>query len=264
MDLELTGKHVLVTGGSRGIGLACARAFLAEGARVSVVGRQRANLDAAIAQLKAQGHAVTGYDADLTDAGAALATVNAAWDVVGPVDVLVNSAGAALRTPFDELQPQAWQAAMQAKFFTYINVMDPRSSAWPNAQRGSGAIVNIVGMGGKVATTTHLAGGAANAALMLASAGLAAAYGPRGVRVNAVNPSLTLTDRLAEGFAVDARLRKISTEEVLRQAQARMPLGRLALPEDIANAVVFLASSRAAYISGAVISMDGAATPMVV
>lgn len=262
MDLELTGKHVLVTGGSRGIGLACARAFLAEGARVSVVGRQRANLDAAIAQLKAEGHAVTGYDADLTDASAALATVNAAWDVVGPVDVLVNSAGAALRTPFDELQPQAWQAAMQAKFFTYINVMDPLIKRM--GERGSGAIVNIVGMGGKVATTTHLAGGAANAALMLASAGLAAAYGPRGVRVNAVNPSLTLTDRLAEGFAVDARLRKISTEEVLRQAQARMPLGRLALPEDIANAVVFLASPRAAYISGAVLSMDGAATPMVV
>ena len=262
MDLELTGKHVLVTGGSRGIGLACARAFLAEGARVSVVGRRRANLDAAIAQLKAEGHAVTGYDADLTDAGAALATVNAAWDVVGPVDVLVNSAGAAVRTPFDELQPQAWQAAMQAKFFTYINVMDPLIKRM--GERGSGAIVNIVGMGGKVATTTHLAGGAANAALMLASAGLAAAYGPRGVRVNAVNPSLTLTDRLAEGFAVDARLRKISTEEVLRQAQARMPLGRLALPEDIANAVVFLASPRAAYISGAVLSMDGAATPMVV
>jgi NAD(P)-dependent dehydrogenase (short-subunit alcohol dehydrogenase family) len=262
MDLQLTGKHVLVTGGSRGIGLACARAFLAEGARVSLVGRSRANLDAAIAALKAQGHGATAYPCDLTDAGAASATVTAAWDGAGAIDILVNSAGAALRTPFDELQPQAWQAAMQAKFFTYINVMDPLIKRM--AERGSGAIVNIVGMGGKVATTTHLAGGAANAALMLASAGLAAAYGPKGVRVNAVNPSLTLTDRLAEGFAVDARMRKISPEEVLRQAQAKLPLGRLALPEDIANAVVFLASPRAGYISGAVLSMDGAATPMVV
>jgi NAD(P)-dependent dehydrogenase (short-subunit alcohol dehydrogenase family) len=84
------------------------------------------------------------------------------------------------------------------------------------------------------------------------------------VRVNAVNPALTLTDRMAEGLAAEARLRNISTEEALRQAQGRMPLGRLALPEDIANAVVFLASPRAAYISGAVLSMDGAATPMVV
>ena len=261
MDLQLAGQHVLVTGGSRGIGLACARAFLAEGARVSVVGRSRANLDAAIAALKSGGQA-TAYQCDLTDAGAALTMVNAAWDGNGPVDILVNSAGAARRTPYDELEPQAWQAAMQAKFFTYINVMDPLIKRM--GERGSGAVVNIVGMGGKVATTTHLAGGAANAALMLASAGLAAAYGPKGVRVNAVNPSLTLTDRLAEGFAVDARMRKISPEEVLRQAQAKMPLGRLALPEDIANAVVFLASPRAGYISGAVLSMDGAATPMVV
>jgi NAD(P)-dependent dehydrogenase (short-subunit alcohol dehydrogenase family) len=261
MDLQLNGRHVLVTGGSRGIGLACARAFLAEGARVSLVGRSRANLDAALAALQAQGHAATAFECDLTDAAAALAMANAAWDHA-PVDVLVNSAGAARRTPFDELEPAAWQAAMQAKFFTYINVMDPLVKRM--GQRGSGAIVNIVGMGGKVATTTHLAGGAANAALMLASAGLAAAYGPQGVRVNAVNPSLTLTDRLAEGFAVDARMRNISPQEVLRLAQAKMPLGRLALPEDIANAVVFLASPRAGYISGAVLSMDGAATPMVV
>ncbi len=262
MDLQLSGKHVLVTGGSRGIGLACARAFLAEGARVSLVGRRRANLDTAIAQLKAQGHVTAGHEADLIDANAALAVVNAAWDETGPVDVLVNCAGAALRTPFDELAPQAWQAAMQAKFFTYINVMDPLIKRM--GERGTGAIVNVVGMGGKIATPTHLPGGSANAALMLASAGLAAAYGPRGVRVNTVNPALTLTDRMAEGIAADARMRKISQEEVLRQAQARMPLGRLALPEDIANAVVFLASPRAGYISGAILSMDGAATPMVV
>jgi NAD(P)-dependent dehydrogenase (short-subunit alcohol dehydrogenase family) len=262
MDLQLSGKHVLVTGGSRGIGLACARAFLAEGARVSLIGRRRAHLDAAIAELKAQAQVPLGYGADLTDADAALAAVTAAWDAAGPIDILVNSAGAALRTPFHELRPQDWQAAMQAKFFTYINVTDPLIKRM--AERGTGAIVNVVGMGGKVATTTHLAGGAANAALMLASAGLAAAYGPRGVRVNAVNPALTLTDRMAQGLAADASLRNISTEEALRQAQARMPLGRLAVPEDIANAVVFLASPRAAYISGAVLSMDGAATPMVV
>lgn len=262
MDLQLTGRHVLITGGSRGIGFACAQAFLAEGARVTLVGRSRAHLDAAIDQLKSQGHEPAGLDADLTDAQAALIAVNAAWQAGGPVDVLVNSAGAARRTPFGELAPTTWQAAMQAKFFTYINVMDPLIKRM--AERGSGAIVNVVGMGGKVAAATHLAGGAANAALMLATAGLAAAYGPRGVRVNAVNPALTLTDRMAEGIAADARLRNISEEEVLRQAQARMPLGRLARPEDIANAVVFLASPRAGYISGAVVSMDGAATPLVV
>jgi len=262
MDLQLTGKHVLVTGGSRGIGLACARAFLKEGAKVSIAGRTPAHLDAAAAQLLSEGHAVGGYSADLGDPHAAQNMVDAVQAESGPIDVLVNSAGAARRTPFDELRPQNWQDAMQAKFFTYINVMDPVIKRM--GERGSGAIVNVIGMGGKIATPTHLAGGAANAALMLATAGLAAAYGPRGVRVNAVNPALTLTDRMAEGIAADARLRKIPEAEVLRDAEARMPLRRLATPEDIANAVVFLASPGASYISGAILSMDGAATPMVV
>ena len=262
MDLQLTGKHVLVTGGSRGIGLACAREFLREGARVSLAGRSPAHLEAAVAQLLLEGHSAIGYSADLTDAGAALTMLDQVEAASGPVDILVNSAGAAQRTPFGELQPKAWHDAMQAKFFTYIHVMDPLIKRM--GARGGGVVVNIVGMGGKVATPTHLAGGAANAALMLVSAGLAAAYGPLGVRVNAVNPALTLTDRMAEGIAADARLRQISEEEVLRQAHARMPLGRIARPEDIANVVVFLASPRAGYVSGAVVSMDGAAVPMVI
>lgn len=262
MDLQLHNKHVLITGGSRGIGLACAREFLREGARVTLVGRNRATMDAALAQLQAEGHAAAGHCADLADAAAALRVVEEAEDARGAIDILVNSAGAARRTPFHELQPQAWQEAMQAKFFTYINVMDPLVRRM--GARGAGAIVNVVGMGGKVATTTHIAGGAANAALMLASAGLAAAWGPKGVRVNAVNPSLTQTERLAEGLAADARLRNTTPEEVLRQAQAKMPLGRLATPEEIAAAVIFLASPRASYISGAVLSMDGASVPMVV
>jgi NAD(P)-dependent dehydrogenase (short-subunit alcohol dehydrogenase family) len=99
---------------------------------------------------------------------------------------------------------------------------------------------------------------------MLASAGLAAAWGAHGVRVNAVNPALTLTDRMAEGMAAEARLRGITEAEVLKQAAARAPLGRIASPEDIADAVVFLASPRSAYISGAIVSMDGGSVPMVV
>lgn len=263
MDLELKGKHVLVTGGSRGIGLACAREFLREGARVTLVGRSRANMDKALAQLQQEGFtAVGGWCADLADATEALGAVDQAEGAGGPIDILVNSAGAARRTPFAELQPQAWHDAMQAKFFTYIHVLDPvvrRMGA-----RGTGSIVNVVGMGGKVASPTHLAGGAANAALMLASAGLAAAWGPKGVRVNAVNPAMTQTERVAEGLAADARLNGTTPDAALRQAQAKMPLGRIATPEEIAAAVVFLASPRASYISGAVLSMDGAAVPMVV
>ena len=263
MDLQLAGKHILITGGSRGIGLACARLFAQEGGRVSLIGRSPQNLEAACRQLAEGGlREVRGFAADLQDPSAAVGAVDAAEAAGGPIDVLVNSAGAARRTPYAELTPQAWRAAMDAKFFTYVHVLDPLVRRMGG--RGAGVVVNVIGMGGKVASPTHLAGGSANAALMLATAGLAAAWGPHGVRVNAVNPSVTMTDRMAEGAAAEARLRGISKEEVLRQATAKAPLGRLATPEDIANAVVFLASPRAAYISGAIVSMDGAAVPLVV
>ena len=261
MDLQLQGKHVLITGGSRGIGLACARDFLAEGCRVSVVGRTAAHMEQALASLRSAGD-VGGDCADLADPAAAVRALDAAQARFGPIDILVNSAGAAKRTPYDELQPQAWHDAMQAKFFTYVHVMDPLVKRM--GARGSGVIVNVIGMGGKVATTTHLAGGAANAALMLATAGLAAAWGRHGVRVTAVNPTLTLTVRLAEGFAADARLRKVSEEEVRRQAEAKLPLGRMAAPEEVSSVIVFLASPRASYVSGAIISVDGATSPLVV
>ncbi|MFZ9335604.1 MAG: SDR family oxidoreductase, partial [Burkholderiaceae bacterium] len=106
-------------------------------------------------------------------------------------------------------------------------------------------------------------GGAANSALMLASSGLAAAYGPKGVRVNTVNPGLTLTERLKEGMQADARLNGISVDEAMDRANARIPLRRMAQPEEIADVVVFLASARASYVTGAALIMDGAATPTI-
>jgi NAD(P)-dependent dehydrogenase (short-subunit alcohol dehydrogenase family) len=264
MDLQLHGKHILITGGSKGIGLACAQGFLHEGAHVSLVSRQTSHLRQAQQALLSEfpeGKVFT-FAADLTQAHMALEALNAAENALGAVDVLVNSAGAAKRTPVDELTPQAWADAMQAKYFTYINIIDPTIKRM--AQRRSGSVVNIVGNGGKVASPIHLPGGSANAALMLASVGLANAYGPQGVRVNAINPGLTLTDRLQEGFAADARMRGVSTEEVLNQSIAKLPLGRIATPEEIANAAVFLASPKASYITGICMSMDGALNPIVV
>jgi NAD(P)-dependent dehydrogenase (short-subunit alcohol dehydrogenase family) len=264
MDLHLSDKHILITGGSKGIGLACAQGFLAEGARVSLVSRDSAHLEAARAQLQATFPAerIHTVAANLRDASAALAALDSAEAAFGPVDVLVNSAGAAKRTPAPELTPEAFADAMQAKYFTTIHMITPTIQRM--AARGQGAVVNVVGNGGKVASPIHLPGGAANAALMLVSAGFAAAYGAQGIRVNAVNPGLTLTGRLQEGMAADARLKGIDTEEAMAQAVAKIPLGRMAEPEEIANAVLFLASSKASYVTGICMSMDGALNPIVV
>ncbi len=262
MDLKLQGKHVLITGGSKGIGLACAQAFLAEGARVSINSRDDANLKAAVSKLAAPAGQLACHRGDLCQVDQALAMLDAAEKQFGPVDILVTSAGAAKRTPPDDLTPAAWRDAMDAKYFSYINIIDPVVKRM--GARKQGNIVNVIGAGGKVASPIHLPGGAANAALMLATAGLANAYGGKGVRVNAVNPGATLTDRLVEGFAAEQRLAGISADEAMKRATSKTALGRLAKPEEIANMVLFLASEQASYVSGVIIGMDGVGVPMVV
>src|SRR5579863_349827 len=119
MELSLAGKVVLITGGSKGIGLACASAFAAEGARIAICSRSRDNVERACAELKD----AFGVAADLADAAAAAKMIDQVEDRLGPVDVLVNSAGAAKRTPPDSLTPAAWREAFDAKFFSYINAV---------------------------------------------------------------------------------------------------------------------------------------------
>ena len=176
--------------------------------------------------------------------------------------MLINSAGAARRTPPEDLTPAAWRAAMDAKYFSYIHAIDPTIKRM--AARGRGVIVNVIGAGGKVASPTHIAGGAANAALMLATVGLARAYAVKGVRVVGINPGLTETERFKEGLHSTAKLAGISLEEAARRSVEAIPMGRLARPEEIADAVVFLASNRASYINGVNIGMDGVQNPIVV
>jgi NAD(P)-dependent dehydrogenase (short-subunit alcohol dehydrogenase family) len=261
MDLGLKGKVVIVTGGSKGIGLACARAFLAEGGRIAIVSRNRANLDKAMHDLAAPASDLIVVSCDLTAKAAATAMLNEVEKRLGSADVLVNSAGAAKRYLPEELNEEAWHAAMNAKYFTYIHAMEAVLPAM--AKRSQGVIVNIIGMGGKVATPIHLPGGAANSALMLATVGLANVYGPKGVRINGINPGSTMTDRVREALKLEAKKRGQSEEEVLAQLQARVPLKRYAAPEDIANLALFLASNKANYITGAIVPMDGGLNALV-
>jgi NAD(P)-dependent dehydrogenase (short-subunit alcohol dehydrogenase family) len=257
MNLNLAGKTVLVTGGSKGIGLACAQAFAAEGARIAICSRGQQNIDEALKTLPN----ASGHTADLTDAAIAADMLSAVEENLGPIDILINSAGAARRTPPADLSPQFYRDAMDAKFFSYLNVIDPLIKRM--AARKSGVIINIIGQGGKIASPTHLAGGAANAALMLITTGLATAYAGDNIRVLGLNPGLTETGRVAEGFAAQARLANTSIETTRAEAIARIPLGRMATPQDVANAAIFLASEKAAYITGVLITMDGATTPTI-
>ena len=258
MDLGLKHKNVLITGGSKGIGLACAKAFRAEGARVAIVSRSQQNLDVAKKILE-DCYCVA---ADLTDANAAAAMVERVEKEFGALDILVNSAGAAKRTDADDLTPAAWHAGMDAKYFSYIHVIDPVVKRM--AARGRGAIVNLIGNGGKLPAPTHLAGGAANAALMLATAGLANAYAARGVRVVGLSPGITETGRVAEGMKAEAKRQGISEDEALKRATKGLPLGRMPQPEEVADIVLFAASERGLLLSGANITVDAAHKPTIV
>jgi NAD(P)-dependent dehydrogenase (short-subunit alcohol dehydrogenase family) len=261
MDLGLNGKIVLITGGSKGIGLACARAFAAENAKVAIASRNQENLDRAREALKKEGVAVFAVAADLTQAETAAAMVAATEKALGPIDILVNSAGAAKRHALDEYDSHAWHDGMDAKFFPYVHAMDAVRTGM--MARKKGAIVNIVGTGGKRAQPTHLAGGAANAALMLVTVGWANALGKLGIRVNAINPASTYTGRVQQSLALEAKEKNISEQEALKRLEAAIPFGRYGQPEEVAAVAVFLASDKASYVSGAVIPMDGAATPII-
>ena len=261
MSASLAGRAVLVTGASKGIGYACAEAFAAAGAKVAIVSRSRENLDAAVAQLAASGLRVAAIAADLRNPADAARAIDEAEAAIGPLDVLVNSAGAAKRYAPDELDAQAWRDAMDAKFFSTIYPTDIVVKRM--AARKRGAIVNIIGMGGKVASGSHLAGGSANAAIMLATAGLASAYGPQGVSVNGINPGGTLTGRVQQGLEVESRMSGVAPEEVLARAQSKIPLQRLGTPEEVAKVALFLASDEASYVTGALIPMDGGSAAVI-
>jgi NAD(P)-dependent dehydrogenase (short-subunit alcohol dehydrogenase family) len=277
MDLDLKGKNVLITGGSKGLGLACAIAFGCEGARVGIVSRSRDNVETALLTLRASGIVALGWAADLGSPVQAADTVARAEAELGAIDILVNSAGAARRRPPEEMDAAAWQAGMQAKFFPYVYTqsevlkhMLARAKAAgfgadsrPAPAGQMGAIVNIVGTGGKVPSYSHMAGGAANAALLLTTLGLAQHYARSGIRINAINPGFTLTDRLEQALEVDARTQGISREEALHRGEAKIPLGRHGRPEEVADLALFLASSRASYIVGAAIPIDGGQQPVI-
>jgi NAD(P)-dependent dehydrogenase (short-subunit alcohol dehydrogenase family) len=254
VDLQLSGRTAVVTGASKGIGLACVEALAWEGVQVIGMSRDAGNLAAAQDKLKELG---LGFDAEAVDLTDPEATA-AAFERVGVPDILINCAGAARRTPPAELDSKALHAAMEAKYFTYMHATEAVVRGM--AERGSGSIVNIVGQGGRAANPLHIGGGAANAALMLASVGYAKAYAGRGVRVNVINPGLTRTGRVDEGLEAAVRASGRPKEELLAEMVAEIPLGRAGEPAEIANVAVFLASPRASYVTGSIVTMDGGVT----
>src|SRR6185369_3722561 len=161
--------------------------------------------------LAKEGREVVTARGDFSQPREAQSAVASVERLLGPIDVLVNSAGAAKRFAITELNAEAWHQGMDAKYFPYIHAMDAVRPGMMERKRG--AVVNIIGLGGKAAQPIHLAGGAANAALMLVTAGWASALGKFGIRVNAINPGNTLTERVHESLRLTAQAEGITEAE---------------------------------------------------
>jgi 3-oxoacyl-[acyl-carrier protein] reductase len=251
MDLNLTGKRVLVTGGSKGIGLAAAHGFAAEGAEVIIVSRTAETLGEAREAIRARHNVPVGIEAmDLAARGSAEALLARHPDV----DILVNNAGAIPGGDIATIDEAKWREAWELKVFGYVNLT--RVYFAKMRERRAGVIVNVLGMAGVRPTFDYVAGSTANAGLMAFTRAMGSRSVDHNVRVVALNPPATATDRLVS-LARRRAEASLGNAERWQETLKNLPFGRPATPEEIANMVVFLASERASYMSGAVVDIHG-------
>jgi len=251
MDLELKGKTVLITGASKGIGLACAEAFVREGARVIITGRDASRLAPAVETLKKAGASDVGTFAGDLAQGTERERLFAQY---GEVDILVNNAGAIPGGSLFDIDMKTWRDAWQLKVFGYVHMMQLYLAAMK--ERGQGVIVNIIGTAGVVPRWEYACGAAGNAALIALTRAAGGRSVDWNVRVVGINPAGTRTDRIETLRRKNAKA-KLGDEERWQEGLDKLPFGRLAEAREIADLAAVLASPRGSYVSGTVIDVDG-------
>ena len=254
MNLDLAGRSVLVTGSSAGIGYATALTFAREGCNLHLAARNAKNLESAREKILAECKvSVTCHPADLSDS----AQVRKLAADCGRLDILVNNAGAIPGGTLDSIDEDTWRRAWDLKVFGYINLT--REVYREMCKARAGVIVNVIGLAGERPNASYIAGAGGNAALMAISRAIGADAPSHGVRALAVNPGMVKTERLTKLMHDAARVQwndESRWEEALAKTVKDLPFGRAATPQEVADVVVFMASGRASYVSGTVITVD--------
>ena len=249
----LAGRVVWVVGASGAIGGAIATAIAAQGAMVVASGRRKTVLDALVSAIVAAGGRSSARVIDIGDGAGVDAAAGEIIEAHGSIDGLVNSTSLSIFGDILQLTDAQWLQVLDAKLLGYVRTM--RAVLPHMAQRGSGSIVNISGRGGRQPTPAHLPGGAANAAVNLVTKGIADIYFKQGVRANVVAPGPIVSPRFETIRA--------SNDKVAGGERPRAALDHMGVPDDVAEAVVWLLSDHSRHTTGAVIPVDGGGTATV-
>ncbi len=254
MELQLANKVALVTGASRGIGLAIAEVLAAEEMRLVLVARTGGLLEQIAGTIGAE---CLPCALDLRDPQAVPTAIAATMQRFGRIDLLVNNAGATKRGDFLELSDADWNDGFALKFFGAMRLC---RAAWPHLVAVQGSIVNIIGIGGRTANAEFTIGGSVNSALLNLTKALAHRGLQDGVRVNAINPGSIATERLRTRIAALAAEQGLDYDAAAGAMAAKLGVAGFGRPQDIARTVAFLASPAADYCQGSIIDVDGGQT----
>jgi NAD(P)-dependent dehydrogenase (short-subunit alcohol dehydrogenase family) len=257
---RLAGKIAIVTGASRGIGRAIALRLAREGGTLVLAARDPKTLTGVADEIAAGGGVATSVAGDLRVPDMPAAVVRAALDAYGAVDIVVNNAGATRRGDFLELSEADWADGFALKFFGAVRLV---RAAWPHLKKRRGAVLNIIGVGGRTPGAEFTIGGSVNGACLSFTKALADIGIRDGVQVNAINPGFVRTDRLRGWLESAAANHGGDMEAAASEMARRANVVRLGEPDDIANLAAFILSPEARLLQGALVDLDGGQTKTV-
>ncbi len=255
MDLGLTGKIALLTGASRGLGLATAQALAKEGTRLAINSRSEEHLAEARTQLEATGAEVITLPGDVTQPGTPKKLVDATVEAFGGLDLLFTNAGGPPPSAFEEIEEETWGQAIDLSFMSHVRLI---RAALPFFRKSdSPSVLTVTSISIKQPIPNLVLSNSIRAATAGLTKTLALELGPDGIRFNSILPSWTHTQRIEELLADRAARRGTTVEEEIEAQNELSPLGRIGTPEEFANAAAFLLSPAASYITGVMLNVDG-------